>query len=695
MKLTSKVYILMACLWFSCTLHAQGEAVEIRGTVIDDDGLPAMSIVIRDKTSEGKVYGVTDLDGNFKIMADPETTLHFSGLTYASKTVKVNGKRRLNVVISFESQQLSEVVITAKRIVQKITPEPTDIEIVGNQYIIRPKVKIPKKLFKPDCRIIVQPVLINVTRGTQRLFRPAVVTGRKYNITLERILEFKLSSDPLHPYYAKSKRMSDSEMIAYTDSLYLENPEDECRCDIFIYLMKYTKTAYQDTVVIAKGTVNPMRFFIPNIAAKHIADEKYMPRPRKQLRGDRGQVNLTFLVNSAQIDYSAPENAVELEKMKKKLSSIEEEQSSDFTSFSITGISSPEGLYSGNLRLARRRTQTAKETILKFLSPVTLLGIQDSIFTNARVEGWERVAELMEQDSLPSHAIRSIIKRYPGSPDDQSRHIARLPEYQHMIKKKYLKLLRRVEYSYRYSVMRLLNDDEIRQIYQQNYKALAPYEFWRMFVNAEKDAEKEKICRQALALYPDFMFIANELAVILINKGEPDASILEPFANTLAPAELLCNHIIALLHAREYEQAIAVAEALPPSTMTEDIRALYNAYSGNYQVAYDYFAPQGGVNEVVLLLALKRDEEAFEKAEALPDDALAYYLRATAANRLEKLPEAFAYLKRAIAENPAYKDIAHIDGDVTELLQQIEADEKEKNENNLKTKEAGDERKKK
>lgn len=678
MRMITRMCILMVCLCVCLPLYSQSEAVEIKGTVMDDDGLPAMSIVIRDKTIEGKVYGVTDLDGNFKIMASPEATLHFSGLTYAPKTVKLNGKRRVNVVISFESQQLSEVVITAKRIVQKITPEPTDIEIVGNQYIIRPKVKIPKKLFKPDCRIIVQPMLINLTRGTERLFRPAVVTGRKYNITLERILEFKLSSDPLHPYYSDSKRMGGYEMIAYTDSLYLENPEDECRCDIFMYLVKYTKATYQDTVVIAKGTVNPMRFFDSDIAPKRITDEAYIPRPKKQMRGDQGQVNLTFLINSAKIDDSVQQNTVELDKMREKLNSIEEDPNADFISFSITGISSPEGAYEGNLRLAQRRTQTAKETILKFLSPVTVMAIRDSITTDARVESWERVAELMERDSLSTEEIRRVLDRYPANSNARAYQITRLPEYRNVIKEKYLKLLRRVEYSYKYSVMRLLNDDEIRQIYEKNYKSLAPYEFWRMFVNTKTEKEKEKICRQALELYPDFMFIANELAVILTDRGEPDAALLKPFANNLAPTELLYNHVIALMHEREYEQANAVASLLPRNALTADIMALLKAYSGSYQAAYDYFAPQGGANEVVLLLALKRNEEAFDKAEQLPDNALAYYLRATAANRLEKLTEAFAYLKRAIAEDAKYKDVARIDGDLTDVLQQMEEEEKEK-----------------
>jgi len=283
----------------------------------------------------------------------------------------------------------------------------------------------------------------------------------------------------------------------------------------------------------------------------------------------------------------------------------------------------------------------------------------------------------MEKDSLPAERIREVIGQYPGNLDAQYARISQLPEYRREIKEKYLKLLRRVEYSYKYSVLRQLNDTEIEQIYKRNYKNLAQYEFWRMLVNARTTSEKEKICRQALEVYPDFMFMANELAVILIEKGEPDASLLKPFANALAPLELLCNHIIALLHEREYEQVSAIAALLPKSPATEDILAISKGFSGNYQDAYDYFAPQGGTNEVVLLLALRRDEAAFDKAVELPDDALVHYLRATAANRLEKLTEASVYLKRAISEDSKYRDIARNDGDLADLLQQMEANEKE------------------
>ena len=294
-----KRFLLLGIVALYAIIPAWGQAqkVEIRGSVIDDEGEPAISIVIRDQNEKGDVYGITDLDGKFKIMADPNTTLHFSGFAYASKTVKLKGKTTINVVISYEASMIDEVVITAKKVVDKLLPEPTDIEIVGNQYIIHPKVKIPKEMYKPNTRIVVQPMLVNITRKTQSLFRPAVVTGKEYAITLERMMEFDLSRDPLAAFQEKTQKIDKNEVIAYVDSLYMDNPDDECRCDIYMYLVEYKKLAYKDTVVIAKGTVNPMRFFTYQADGMKIRDEKYIPKPQKHPRGDRGEVKLNFLMN--------------------------------------------------------------------------------------------------------------------------------------------------------------------------------------------------------------------------------------------------------------------------------------------------------------------------------------------------------------------------------------------------------------
>lgn len=684
-----KRFLLLGIMALYAIIPAWGQAqkVEIRGSVIDDEGEPAISIVIRDQNEKGDVYGITDLDGKFKIMADPNTTLHFSGFAYASKTVKLKGKTTINVVISYEASMIDEVVITTKKVVDKLLPEPTDIEIVGNQYIIHPKVKIPKEMYKPNTRIVVQPMLVNITRKTQSLFRPAVVTGKEYAITLERMMEFDLSRDPLAAFQEKTQKIDKNEVIAYVDSLYMDNPDDECRCDIYMYLVEYKKLAYKDTVVIAKGTVNPMRFFTYQADGMKIRDEKYIPKPQKQQRGDRGEVKLNFLINSATIDEKDPNNQRELEKMRLRLQEIETDPNSEFLSFSVKGVSSPEGPYQSNLKLAQKRTDSTLKRIFGFLNGGTINAIKDSTYTEGVVASWEEVAELMERDSLPTDKLREIINCYPDNMASQYSRILRLPEYRNVILTTYLPRLRRVEYSFNYSVMRLLNDEEIRIMYKQDYKKLVPYEFWRIYLDADNDSTREVICRQALEQYPKFMIMANELAALLIEQKKADSKLLEPFVSRSAPTELLCNQVIALMDERAYNRADSIIDFLPDNDMTQDVRAIVGAYNGHFEDAYERFGTQGGINEVVLLMAMKQNEEAWEKAQELPDEPLSYYLRAACANRLDKVSEAYAFIKRALNEDPSLKEIAQIDGDVTDLLQQLEDEKKELKEKAEKTKE--------
>ena len=72
-----------------------------------------------------------------------------------------------------------------------------------------------------------------------------------------------------------------------------------------------------------------------------------------------------------------------------------------------------------------------------------------------------------------------------------------------------------------------------------------------------------------------------------------------------------------------------------------------------------------------------RYKEALELSKELPDnEALSHYLRATCLNRMDRPVEADVELKKAIQMDPSLKEIAHIDGDVNDLLE-----EKEKTQN--------------
>ena len=69
----------------------------------------------------------------------------------------------------------------------------------------------------------------------------------------------------------------------------------------------------------------------------------------------------------------------------------------------------------------------------------------------------------------------------------------------------------------------ILTDDEIRELYRKNPKELTRFEYYRMITTAKTPDEREKYCREALELYDNFTYAANELAVATIQKDTPDS----------------------------------------------------------------------------------------------------------------------------------------------------------------------------
>ncbi|MGB5498422.1 MAG: TonB-dependent receptor plug domain-containing protein, partial [Maribacter sp.] len=83
--------------------------VAISGTVTDNSGspLPGTSIV-----EQGTTNGTqSDFDGNYTISADSNGTLIFSYVGFATQEIAVDGRTSINISMSEDASQLSEVVV--------------------------------------------------------------------------------------------------------------------------------------------------------------------------------------------------------------------------------------------------------------------------------------------------------------------------------------------------------------------------------------------------------------------------------------------------------------------------------------------------------------------------------------------------------------------------------------------------------
>ena len=613
------------------------------------------------------MVGLTDEDGKYSVIVPVNGILNFTCLGYDGQDIKVKGRQIIDVVLVSTAVKIQEVSVVAK-IKNKVIFEPSEIEVVGNYFHLRTRFKVPAEMFSSNTRLIVQPTLYNITRKKGVLLKPVVTDGREYTLTQERMYEFDLKNDPLEPYIRKSEMTKNGELVAYHDSAYIENLKEDFRADIRLSLENYNRILFTDSFQIARGLVNPLRFFEYKLKAKDITDERYFPKPELQLRNDRGEVELSFLPGKADINDRDPKNASELAKLRERLSSIETNPDAKLQTFSILGVSSPEGPHDKNLVLAKKRMDLAVNRILSHLNKETLDFLK--IQTGSKVETWQTAIEMMRRDSLFGQAqdLQNIVNKYPDSPDKQWRAIIRLPYYRSVIVPHYLPLMRRVEYNFDYSIYRFLTDAEIKELYLKDYKQLSRHEFWRMFEIAESDEEKETIYKQALEVYPKFMLAANNLSALYINQGRPDDSILESFISKDAPEEVLTNQAVALLSNWKYEKADSVVSLIPDGVSSEYLKSVTRALNGNYEEALATFGQEGGINEVVLLLALKRNDEAWEKAQNLPETARSEYVKAIAANRLDKVMDAINHIEKAFELDPSLRDVAKVDADVMDLL---------------------------
>ncbi len=668
--LTALLLFLTAC------LATAQDVIRVTGTVVSKTkNLPLFGANIVDAPS-GRLMATTDEDGRFAINVRSNTTLRVSMVGAKVATVKVKGQTFLKIELEEEDVFLGEAVATVKRITDKVQPEPTDIEVRGNYFCVKTRVRVPREMFSHDTRLVVQPVINNVTRKELKLMRPMVYDAQEYNRTQDRLYNFDMDAsdgDPLAKYVTvKSDSTRESgrtnDIIGYTDSIYVDNVKDEYTCDIYMAIEDYRHILYRDTTIIARGTVNPMRWLDYSFNANEITDSAYFPKPEVQLRDSKGQIDLRFPIGKAQFDTADPHNLAETEKLRKQLEQIAREKDATLNSLAIDGTSSPDGRYSSNLTLAQKRMDFAIGYLRSKLPEEMRSHMKFT--SNAKVAPWADVISLMRADSLNDEAkqVENIAMRYDNI-DMQSRAMRKLPFYARLLEGKYLPQLRRVGYVMNYSIFRQLTIAEIDELYQKDYRQLSRFEFFQLYRNEKNAERRETILRQALEMYPSFMVAANDLQTILINRQESDAELLAPFAGQKAPVAVNANHMIALLNAGQYTRADSIAQFLPDMESTHLLLAVSNALNGHYEDSYQTIAQTGKRNEVVMLLAMKRNKEALEASKALPDDeAMTHYLRAVCLNRAEKPVEAYDELEKAFKMDPSLERMAHIDGDVNDLL---------------------------
>lgn len=680
MTITRRIYASLAAIMLT-SAAASARDINVRGIVTNTKGEPLQGVCIYNVETD-QLLASTNEEGKYLVIIDSDGKLAYSILGMEDTEVPVEGRLAIDVVLTASSITLDEVLVKAKGKLKTVAPEPTDIEIKGNYAHIKTRVKVPHRLFNSSTRLIIQPALYNVTANKMWYLKPLVFDGRRYNITQDRMLDFNLNADPLTPYVEVQKHSSHKDdMIFWSDSVYLDNPDQDFHCDMLMAMENYNRVFYRDTTTISRGTVNPMRFFQYSLLGTEVTDTTFYPTPEMQMRDTRGDVMLTFKVNDARLYMDQGNNRAEMNSLLSQLQHIENDPDAALKSFHIYSTSSPEGNYAKNVDLSKRRMQSALELIMDNLSPTTRRYME--VKSDASVEPWESLVTMLRADSLNTEAdaVADIITKYPGQMDAQSIRIRKLPFYSSLIPEKYLPRMRKVSYEFLTSQFRYLTDDEIAEVYKTDPKSLSRYEFFRLYrYIAKTPAEKEEYLKKALETHPSFLVAATDLAAMKLERGEADYDLLGNYLQPgkkikKIPDEARLNHIAACLASHHYLEADSLASLLPDTPRFHKAKIYTDVFNGRYEGAMQEVAAESPVNEVVILLALKANDQAWRKASKLGGSAEEEYLKAVAANRVDEYMAAVSHLENALRLKPELKEIAKIDGDLIDLMEEREEEE--------------------
>ena len=729
-KIGTLLLLITVCYFFSPQV-AYGQDnfifIKVKVTLMDKEGEnpsgdSPVGVIIKDERLD-KSYEIDDESGRSNSLAVyPNSKLTISAIGYESQTIKTgkDNNKTIEVKLLMEKYTLMEAKVKGDLNDIFSGPARTVAKQEGNWYKIPFTLKLKREHFHHDSRVVVQPVLYNHTRDTVIYMRPKVLDRPEYNVTQDRLYGFDIEeNDTLGEYVTvatekdsvinvqRFKQLPDSvkgkgfkalfrqiknipkrlkarkiDLHTYTwvDSIYKENPNDDCDCELRCLTEDYYKVLYDTAAVVAVGVVRPLRWLEYDVGIKEITDENKIPKPVQTPKADSAKVDLQFPNNGARFDLSNEVNKRIIDDLEEKLRALLSNKNATRINITLSCTSSPEGGFAHNYSLSQERMRFATNVLYGRLGADR---DRVSFDQGASVATWTDVAALLKKDSLfdKASAVEEIAAKFKNR-DDQWRAMRSLPFYGDLLTNKYLPQLRRVDYIISYTEFRNPSLQETRADYEKYGPGpnINEYMYWQLYTNAENDTIRERIIREALKQYPDkeakeTRVFAHDLQVVLLRHHRSDTTLLAPFAGTYAWDEINIAHAVALLENGAYQAAMDHMRRVKETEKTRFLHSICAVLAGERGKVLDVVARTSQRNRVSVLLHIDQNEAAYKTAMQMPDSlALTHYLRAVCINRLgiAKIDDAIDKAKKelaiAIEMDPELKAIAEGDADVNKLL---------------------------
>lgn len=215
-----------------------------------------------------------------------------------------------------------------------------------------------------------------------------------------------------------------------------------------------------------------------------------------------GRANIIFKVNKTDIDWSYMTNYAELDSIMKSINAVKDNEYATVEMILLTGYASPEGSYANNVRLAKGRTETVKQYVMKHSDfpasvyktafvPEDWVGLREWLENNTSIPNREAMISFIDDAKVPVETKNDVFRaRFPG-------------EYPFLLKNVY-PLLRHTDYKITYKVRKFYDLDEIAHILKTNPRLLSLDELYLLAGKYKPGStEYDQIYITAASMFPD------------------------------------------------------------------------------------------------------------------------------------------------------------------------------------------------
>ena len=450
------------------------------------------------------------------------------------------GDTTISGVIKYHALQSAYGTGKAKE-ARVIDPEPPEPD--GDSLAIPLNYPLEAKWARENTRLIIQPYLVDcLLEDTVANCSPFVYEAYDYHALQDKRMSYDFNSnDPLCIGYQPDRVIHPGKENMISEIVKVRRPDVKRN-----YKMPYTVSVEDYHHVYFKDSVEgnclqKLRFklldFSPALGEMELTEE--FQAPAESQFGETGKdLHLSYELGADEyIDDSL--NNVQLDQIVSELNSY----GKYLIRYDIEGFASPDGTYVKNESLARRRAVNAVQAIGRRL----MMKVQPPKIS-VKVCSWDDVVtELKRQGKVEvAEAVNEIIS-VKKTEEAISNAVKALPEFEDIINP-ILNSQRKMSCSIMFRRPHVLNAQEVVEQYfhdknvpvQDRFK-FSEGDYFNLLYNLDAQKDSADIDSVTIMAYnyckenKDFItlklmpYVANRMAMVMIKRGMPDKTILEPF----------------------------------------------------------------------------------------------------------------------------------------------------------------------